>query len=223
MLPNVANLSGKQSYQGLPRRSPFRWFKLTTAVRVCLVLSLLVSSPIQIHVISESLEPLLPRDTEARAHTPLLPRAAGDAGGCEGPGSGGGARDAGSAAAAPAPRAVLCLRVALVAATSVVAAAVPDFSDFTDVVGTLFQPVIGFMFPPALFLGVRHLLHCRAAAQRVPPAVSAPWWRHAADPAGAWALVVVTLGVFFIVVGMHGTVTEIEGRGDDDEGAGGAQ
>jgi proton-coupled amino acid transporter len=97
----------------------------TKAVKVCLVLSLLVSSPVQIFVCSESLEPMLERrDEEGRSVDPPLWK-------------------------------VYILRTVLVCVSSLVAVVVPNFSQFTDLVGNLLQPIMGFIIPPLFYLLIR--------------------------------------------------------------------
>ena len=119
------------------------------------------------------------------------------------------------------------LRVSIVALTSVVSALVPDFSTFTDIVGNFFQPIIGFMFPPVLFFGVRHELRQReqqrssaGQSEDSPPRkrgvrayVWPPWATNWTDGAGAFALFVFALGLFAIVVGMQSTVRKLQGKG----------
>ena len=198
----------------------------TAAVRVCLVLSLIASSPIQIYVIAESLEP-------------LLFGGGGGGGGDGGNGRGGGVccgaqrseRQAllghsGGAAGGATKWQSRGLRVCICFVTSLVAVAVPDFAVFTDVVGNLFQPIIGFMFPSLLFLLIRRSGKAAAAAAAAggggggggggsggaaghPPGRRLTWREAAGDAAGMWSIAVALMGLFAIVVGMRSTVEEI--------------
>ena len=90
-----------------------------------------------------------------------------------------------------------------------------DFSLFTDLVGNLVTPVIGFFVPVALYLLIRHRQERTEDREVIHPAAPRA---NKCDIARAWAVLAGLLGCFAMVIGMRSTVIEIvdpaSGAGD---------
>ena len=108
---------------------------------------------------------------------------------------------------------ICVLRTGLVLVSSLVAVAVPNFAQFTDLVGNLLQPLMGFMIPPVFFLLIRQSQAHRGGDEGARKQIG----RNGAAPAALPPLIgfdfasfvnvgVMVLGLASMVMGMRSTV-----------------
>ena len=208
---------------------------LTRAVQWCLVLSLLVSSPIQLYIISESLEPML---VQSAANTPPhQPPPAGHTKKVTGMQQGQQQRTGMPSAAVlstwqqlspsslsaeregsdfgPSSLSLVvpgqvpywktvAVRVVLVALTSTVAVTVNNFAIFTNLIGSIFVPVAGFILPSTLYL----VLARRGASPVESQARGSPFIRASLCYQLANVLIII-LGILTMVIGISSALKDL--------------